>query len=81
LETAQYTPRHVFLIKCSREAEKWTSASPWQAASVKEQFKECSDRAAAALTACPDSLVLRLLFAEVCYDNPFCHDDDLATLK
>ena len=36
---------------------------------------------ALALAACPDSLVVRLLHAEVVYDNPFCTDDDMESLR
>jgi len=36
---------------------------------------------ALALAACPDSLVVRLLHAEVVYDNPFSTDNDLETLS
>jgi hypothetical protein len=36
---------------------------------------------ALALAACPDSLVVRLLHAEVVYDNPFSTDKDLETLS
>ena len=42
-----------------------------QEASLKRQFKACHDRAEAALSACPNSLVLRLLFAQVHLDDPF----------
>ena len=52
-----------------------------QEASLKKQFKECHDRAAAALKACPDSLLIKLLFAQVCYDNPFLTEDQRGAMK
>ena len=42
-----------------------------QEAILKRQFKACHDRAEAALSACPNSLVVRLLFAQVHLDDPF----------
>lgn len=50
-------------------------------ASLRKQFKDCHERASAALAACPDSLVVRLMFAEVVYDNPFPSDEDMAVLR
>jgi hypothetical protein len=40
--------------------------------------KECE---ALALAACLDSLIVRLLHAQLVYDNPFSTDDDLETLR
>lgn len=63
-----------------RISHKMALEPPRQEESLRKLFRKCHERAAAALNACPDSLVIRLLFAEVCFDNPFLTDEQRSSL-
>ena len=48
---------------------------------VTRLFKESHERVSAALDACPDSILVKLMFVEVVYDNPFPSDEAVARVE
>ena len=48
---------------------------------VTRLFKECHERASAAVDACPDSILVKLMFVEVVYDDPFPSDEAVARVE
>ena len=52
-----------------------------QESTVLKRFKEAAEKARAAIDACPDSLILRLLYSQVCVDSPAQDDAVLRGLE
>lgn len=48
---------------------------------VTRLFKECHERVSAAVDACPDSILVKLMFVEVVYDDPFPSDEAKARVE
>ena len=50
-------------------------------ANLTKQFKECYERASAAVEACPDSILVKLMLVEVVYDDPFASADAMERVR
>mgnify|MGYP001982171948 CR=1 FL=1 len=70
---------HYAYVRISHKVALGTSAANRKF--LEKAFKETRDRAKAALVACPDSLVIRLLFAQVVMDTPLPPTDDHVALR
>jgi len=70
-------PRHPLLHYAHGRLAHKRAMEQRQLEDLMKHFDECCDRAEAGIKACPHSLIIRLLYTQVCYDFPAPNDEVL----